>query len=105
GHRLHAAIGAVRAESSVTIELEPLSERAVASLAGDEQAAKIFAASRGNPFYVTELLTDRTGSTLPMSVANSVLGRAARLDRQARELVELVSVGPRRGRASARARV
>src|SRR4051794_1152851 len=100
GHRLHASLAAVPATSSLVIELQPLSQAAVTSLAGDEQAANVFAVTRGNPFYVTELLTDRTGNTLPASIANSVLGRASRLDEPARRLVELVSLVPRRVRTS-----
>ena len=38
GHPLHAALGAIRADDSLVIELAPLSERAVASLAGDDAA-------------------------------------------------------------------
>ena len=55
GHPLHAAVGAIRADDSVILELAPLSESAVASLAGDD-ADEVYAATGGNPFYVTELL-------------------------------------------------
>ena len=55
GHPLRAALGAIRADDSVFLELAPLSERAVASLAGDD-ADEVYAATGGNPFYVTELL-------------------------------------------------
>ena len=95
GHPLHAAIGGIRAGDSVVVELAPLSESAVASLAGDD-AHEVYAATGGNPFYVTELLASRTGSEPPASVANAVLGRASRLDADARHLVELVSVVPGR---------
>jgi predicted ATPase/DNA-binding CsgD family transcriptional regulator len=95
GHPLHAAIGGIRAGDSVVVELAPLSESAVASLAGDD-AREVYAATGGNPFYVTELLASRTGSEPPASVANAVLGRASRLDADARRLVELVSVVPGR---------
>ena len=50
----------------------------------------------GNPFYVTELLASRVRRRLPPSVTNAVLGRASRLDEDARRLVELVSVVPSR---------
>lgn len=99
GHRLHATIGAIRAEDSVVVELAPLSRRAVTALAGDG-ADKVYAATGGNPFYVTELLASRTASELPPTVANAVIGRAARLDDPARRLVELVSVVPSRVRTS-----
>ena len=55
GHRLHATVGAIRAEDTVVVELPPLSERAVTALAG-HGADKVYAATGGNPFYVTEML-------------------------------------------------
>jgi DNA-binding CsgD family transcriptional regulator/tetratricopeptide (TPR) repeat protein len=99
GHPLHATVGAVRAEESVILELGPLSAGAVASLAGGDADA-LYAATAGNPFYVTELLAARDTAELPPSVANAVLGRASRLDGESRRLVELVSVVPSRVRAS-----
>jgi predicted ATPase/DNA-binding CsgD family transcriptional regulator len=95
GHPLHAAIGAVRAGDSVVVELAPLSESAVASLAGDG-ADELYAATGGNPFYVTELLASRTSPELPPSIANAVVGRASRLDDAARRLLKVVSVVPSR---------
>jgi predicted ATPase/DNA-binding CsgD family transcriptional regulator len=94
-HPLHAALAAVRAEDLVTIELEPLSPGAVAALAGTA-ADDLYAATGGNPFYVTELLAARDAEEPPASVANAVVGRMARLDPESRRLVELVSVVPGR---------
>jgi DNA-binding CsgD family transcriptional regulator/tetratricopeptide (TPR) repeat protein len=76
-----------------------MSRNAVASLAGDDADA-VYAATRGNPFYVTELLASRDAAELPPSVANAVLARISRLDDDARRVVELVSVVPNRVRAS-----
>jgi DNA-binding CsgD family transcriptional regulator len=98
-HALRGAIGAIRADESVFLELEPLSEAAVATLAGRD-AGSVYAATRGNPFFVAELLASRTADALPPSVANAVLGRAARLGEDERRLVELVSVVPNRVAAS-----
>ncbi len=95
GHQLHATLAAIRPEYSVLIELFPLSRNAVASLAG-EDADEIYSATRGNPFYVVELLASRNEAELPPSVANAVLARTSRLDDAARRLVELVSVVPNR---------
>ena len=69
------------------------------ALAGDN-AAKVYAATRGNPFYVSELVASQASSDLPPSVANAVLGRASRLDQSARQLVELISVVPNRVKTS-----
>jgi DNA-binding CsgD family transcriptional regulator/tetratricopeptide (TPR) repeat protein len=99
GHRLHATVGAIPASSTEVIELAPLSERAVTALAGDD-AVKVYAATGGNPFYVSELLASPSTAKLPPSVANAVLGRASRLDDDARRLVELVSVVPGRVKTS-----
>jgi DNA-binding CsgD family transcriptional regulator/tetratricopeptide (TPR) repeat protein len=95
GHPLHAAVAAVAVDESVLVELAPLSERAVASLVGD-RAEEVYAATGGNPFYVTELVGASASVRLPPSVAVAVLARAARLDADSRRLVELVSVVPGR---------
>jgi DNA-binding CsgD family transcriptional regulator/tetratricopeptide (TPR) repeat protein len=94
-HPLHTVVGAIRPDNSAFVELAPLSEGAVASLAGAD-AGEVHAATGGNPFYVTELLASRTTAELPPSVAKAVLGRAARLDDDSRRLVELASVVPSR---------
>ena len=94
-HPLRAAIAAVPVDEAITIELKPLSEEGVASLAPQDSAA-VYATTGGNPFYVTELLSAPAGADLPRSVANAVLGRASRLDEAARRLVNLVSVVPNR---------
>ncbi len=95
GHPLHTAVGSIRPADSVFLELAPLSDAAVAMLAGDDAVA-VYAATGGNPFYVTELLAARTATAPPPSVANAVLGRASRLAVTERHLVELVSVVPTR---------
>ena len=95
GHPLHAALGAVPGGALVLLGLEPLSKAAVAALAGDDGDA-VYAATGGNPFYVTELLASRDAAELPPSVANAVLARVSRLDDPARRLVELVSAVPNR---------
>src|SRR3954469_10550447 len=95
-HPLRAAVGAIRAEDSLYLELGPLSEGAVFSLAG-AGAETVYAATGGNPFYVTELLASaRPASEPPPSITNAVVGRASRLDEPARRVVELVSVVPSR---------
>jgi DNA-binding CsgD family transcriptional regulator/tetratricopeptide (TPR) repeat protein len=94
-HRLHATLGAIRAGDAAVLELTPLSAEAVASLAG-ESAPDVYAATGGNPFYVTELLARDVPGDLPASVANAVIGRASQLGTASRRLVELVSVVPNR---------
>jgi DNA-binding CsgD family transcriptional regulator/tetratricopeptide (TPR) repeat protein len=98
-HPSHVAVGGIPAASAVYVELEPLSEDAVATLAG-ECCTDFFTLTRGNPFYVSELVAAKECVEVPASVAHSVLGRASRLDEPGRRLVELVSVVPRRIPAS-----
>jgi predicted ATPase len=72
-HPLRAAVGAIRADDSLFLELAPLSEQAVASLAGGgANADDVYAVTAGNPFYVTELLASPPDADLPPSVANAV---------------------------------
>jgi DNA-binding CsgD family transcriptional regulator/tetratricopeptide (TPR) repeat protein len=96
--RRGSALDTVLAQA-LFVELEPLSEAAVAALAG-EGWSEVYAASAGNPFYVTELLGVGAANELPPTVSNAVLGRAARLDDASRRIVELVSVVPSRVRTS-----
>jgi DNA-binding CsgD family transcriptional regulator/tetratricopeptide (TPR) repeat protein len=92
---VHGAVDVIRSGDLSFLELQPLSRSAVASLAGDA-ADDVYAATGGNPFFVTELLTSRANDALPPSVASAVLGRASRLGEDGRRLVELVSIVPSR---------
>jgi len=94
GDALDAMLGAAAGARATFMQLHPLSQRAVASLAAGS-GTDVYAATGGNPFLVTELLCSDDGP-LPATVANAVLGRVARLDERSRELVELVSVVPGR---------
>ena len=95
GHPLRAVLGAIGSDEAVLLELLPLSRKAVASLAGGDGDA-LYAATGGNPFYVSELLASGDTTELPPSVANAVVARVSRLGDEARRLVELVSVVPNR---------
>jgi len=93
-HPLSAARDAIRANTSLYIQLSPLTRTAVAVLAGD-YADQVYEVTGGNPFYVTELVASEPAG-LPPSVASAVLGRASRLEQSSRHLVELVSMVPTR---------
>jgi DNA-binding CsgD family transcriptional regulator/tetratricopeptide (TPR) repeat protein len=93
-HPLRTAIDAMQRSPMLHLELPPLTRAAVARLAGDE-AERVHELSAGNPFFVTELLAHGT-EPFPPSLANAVLGRVARLEPDARELLELLSVVPGR---------
>ncbi len=95
-HRLRAVVGSIPPEDVVRVQLEPLSPAAVAALAGaDVDVEALVAATGGNPFLVTEALA-ASGGHVPASVRDAVLGRAARLSRSARGVLEVVSVVPAR---------
>ncbi len=94
-HALHGLLGAVPAGGVLRLELQPLSEPSVALLAqqAGRPAPGLHAATRGNPFYVTEWLAAPPGD-LPAAVRDAVLARAAQLSEPARELLALVCVAP-----------
>lgn len=93
-HPLHATLGAVRTGTSLYLQLAPLTRAAVASMAGKD-ADRVYSATRGNPFYVTEMIAALPRG-VPPSVASVVMGRASRLGEDSRRLVELVSMVPTR---------
>jgi DNA-binding CsgD family transcriptional regulator/tetratricopeptide (TPR) repeat protein len=70
------------------IDLSPLSERAVAKLAigSGLDAAELYRATGGNPFYVVATLQSGL-DRIPRSVQDVVLGRAARVGPQARDVL------------------
>ena len=94
---LRVLIGELGASQTIVrMSLMPLSLDAVKSLAerfaGDGEM--LYRRTGGNPFFVTELLAGM-GQTLPDSVADAVLARAARLSPSARQLLEAIAVaGP-----------
>ncbi|MGN6392462.1 MAG: protein kinase domain-containing protein [Gemmatimonadales bacterium] len=77
------------------LELQPLSEVAVAALAqrAGRSGSGLHAATGGNPFYVSEVLA-ASQPGIPATVRDAVLSRAARASAAAREACEVVSVVP-----------
>lgn len=96
-HPLRRVLGRIPSHLAVRIRLEPLSLGAVTRLAGP-RAAEIHRLTGGNPFYVTELLSD-TQQTPPM-LTSTVLARTRRLPPPTRRLLELVSLSPSRVEAA-----
>lgn len=94
-HLLRKALGYFPPASTVRLPLAPLSENAVAVLSGQsgKSAQSIYAATRGNPFFVTEVLRSQD-EAIPQSVRDAVLARAAHLPAEAREVLELASISP-----------
>jgi DNA-binding CsgD family transcriptional regulator len=97
-HPLRLVLGDLAGDGQVTrVELDGLSQSAVAALAGpkDLDAGELYARTGGNPFFVTEVLADGTGR-VPRSVRDAVLARAARLGAAASELLDAAAVIPGR---------
>jgi DNA-binding CsgD family transcriptional regulator len=96
-HPLWQLLGEVPAAWLRRIELPPLSEAAVATLAGRAgcSATGLYDRTGGNPFFVTEVLASG-GAGIPNSVREAVFARAARLSEGALGLLDLVAVVPGR---------
>ena len=97
-HPLRVVLGELASAAAVArCTVPPLSLDAVRTLAepvgGDADA--IFALTRGNAFYVTEVLASG-GELLPGTVRDAVLARAASLDPDARRLLEVAAAVPAR---------
>jgi DNA-binding CsgD family transcriptional regulator len=77
------------------LRLEPLSRSAVASLCVRSGADpdEVFAKTRGNPFFVTEVLA-AGGKRVPATVREAVLARVARLAPEARGMLEAIAAVP-----------
>lgn len=94
-HPLQLVLGDLPADAVVRVPLMPLSEAGVAELARQSSlpAEGIYAATGGNPFFVTEALR---AEGLPVSVRDAVLARAARQTPDVRALLDLVAIVPTR---------
>ncbi len=96
-HPLRQVIGELPSAGTRRLALAPLSEAAVAQLAREARrpAAELYRITAGNPFFVTEALAGE-GDTVPATVRDAVLARAARLSAPARQVAELVCIVPAR---------
>jgi DNA-binding CsgD family transcriptional regulator/tetratricopeptide (TPR) repeat protein len=97
-HPLHVVIGDLPSSPVVRrIPLVPLSPESVRSLANERglDGDDLWHKTGGNPFFVVEALA-AAGVTVPDTVRDAVLARAARLSDEGRDLVEAVAVVPKR---------
>lgn len=94
-HPLRSAIGDLPGKAVARLQLAPLSEQAVISLAKRAQrsVAGLYDTTRGNPFFVSEVLASETEG-VPLSVCDAVLARITRFSVEARMVLELASVVP-----------
>lgn len=95
GHPLQLVLGDLPADAVVRVPLLPLSEAGVDELArqSSRSADGIYAATGGNPFFVTEALR---AEGLPATVRDAVLARAARQSPNVRALLDLAAIVPAR---------
>lgn len=97
-HPLRKAIAELPDASHTEITLNPLTPKAVGQIARAQGMTGqwLFQATEGNPFKVSEIMAAHTGEggAPPGSMREAVMARQARLDPEARELLELISVIP-----------
>jgi len=95
-HPIRRVIGELLSPNITRVKLSRLSPEAVAVLARRalQSPSGVYAATGGNPFFVTELLR-AAGDGMPRTVADLVLARFAKLTPQAQELVRFASIVPR----------
>jgi DNA-binding CsgD family transcriptional regulator/tetratricopeptide (TPR) repeat protein len=95
-HPLRLLLGELSSAAAVRrLQLPPLSQAAVAELAGPYgvDAELLFRQTGGNPFFVTEVLAAGRAE-IPPTVRDAVLARAGRLGESARSLLEAVAIVP-----------
>ena len=94
-HLLRSVLGDLPSQRTIRLRLGPLSEQAVAALARkmNRPAKGIYEATRGNPFFVTEVLRNDTDD-IPATVRDAVLARLTHLPAPARDLLELAAIIP-----------
>lgn len=93
-HPLWSVLGSLPSRSTHRVPLPPLSRAAVDLLARQDATSRdIFALTRGNPFFVSELLAS-PGKDLPTTLREATWARASALDAAARDVLDFCSVIP-----------
>lgn len=97
-HPLRQLLGELPPLLTARLPLSGLSQAAVGALASGagRSAEGVHAATRGNAFFVTELLRDRTGSRVPATVQDVLLARLSRLPARVQALLRAVAMVPGR---------
>jgi predicted ATPase len=96
-HPLWSVLGTLPPSMIRRLLLPPLSEAAVAALAGSagRAAHDVHALTRGNPFFVAELLAS-ADQGIPQTIRDATLARAVRLSPAARAILDICAVVPNR---------
>jgi len=94
-HPLWSVLGSLPPRVVRRLLLAPLSESAVATLAGraGSNVHDVHVLTGGNPFFVTELLGN-PGDSVPATIREATLARAVRLSSGARGVLDLCSIIP-----------
>jgi DNA-binding CsgD family transcriptional regulator len=94
GHPLRLVLGDLATAPTVhRLHLLPLSEAAVTEMAAgsERDPAALHRLTGGNPFFLTEVLA-AAGESVPGSVADAILARAARLSPEGRAVLDVAAV-------------
>ena len=96
GHPLVGLLGKLHGSGIHRIDLDPLTESAVADLAAgtDVDPVELHRATGGNPFFVREVLAAGDGGGVPPTVRDAVLARLQPLSSEARDVITLAAVSP-----------
>ncbi len=94
-HPLRLVLGDLPAKNLSKYKLQALTERTVNELAHTYGIENLFQITGGNPFLISELLSNRE-EKIPSTIKDSILTRISRLSNETREFVELVSIIPTR---------
>ena len=95
-HPLRRVLGELPMSDVVRMPLQRLSAAAIGTMIGGRgtrDAEAILELTAGNPLFVSEVLAS-DGESVPLSVREAVLGRAAALSPSARRLLDFVSIVP-----------
>lgn len=93
-HPLWAVLGSLPSRSTHRVPLPPLSKAAVDQLARQQGSPRdVYALTRGNPFFATELLASPSND-LPPTLREATWARASGLSDAARDVLDFCSVVP-----------
>jgi DNA-binding CsgD family transcriptional regulator/tetratricopeptide (TPR) repeat protein len=95
-HPLQTLLGALATAPATRLKLHRLSQAAVAVLVSHTglDASAVAAATRGNPFYVTEIAASAPATEVPRTVVDAVLARMATLSADAQRACEQLAIIP-----------
>jgi ATP/maltotriose-dependent transcriptional regulator MalT len=94
-HALRRLLGALATQPVQRLRLRPLSRHAVGALGAEAgvDAASVYATTRGNPFFVTEVFACSEGG-VPATVVDAVMARVRQLPAPTRAALEQLAVVP-----------